>query len=107
MSNIAFIDTKVEQAYQKLETGRGDERKLFVFIQRAISDIVKDYTVGIPIAKKLIPKAYAKYNLNNLWKYDLPDGWRLLYTVSGNHVQIIAIVVEWLDHTNYERRFGY
>jgi hypothetical protein len=46
--------------------------------------------------------------MNNLWKYDLPDGWRLIYTLSTpNKIEILAIILEWFDHKNYERRFGY
>lgn len=57
--------------------------------------------------KKLIPKDYKKYGIDNLWKYDLPNGWRLMYSVANDEVKIISIVLEWLDHKNYEKRFGY
>jgi len=107
MSDIGFVDAKVKKAYLDLEHGRGDEKQLFTFITRAIHDIEKNHIVGDNIPKRLIPKYYAKHNLDNLWRYELPNGWRLLYTVLGNKVRIVSIIVEWLDHTNYERRFGY
>ena len=49
-----------------------------------------------------------KYGINNLWKYDLPRGWRLLYTVTAdNEVELISAILEWFDHKDYERKFGY
>jgi len=64
--------------------------------------------IGIAIPKRLIPKEYIRrYRIDNLWKYDLPKGWRLLYTVQGNNVNIVSIIVEWMDHKNYKRRFKY
>ncbi len=63
---------------------------------------------GIQIPKHLIPKEYTKkYDIKNLWKYNLPNAWRLLYSVEGNNVKIISIILEWLDHKKYERRSKY
>jgi len=54
--------------------------------------------------KKLIDK----YSLTNLWIYDLPNGWRLLYSVtSGGEIEIIAAVLDWMNHKDYERLFGF
>jgi hypothetical protein len=46
-------------------------------------------------------------NIDNLWKYDMPSAWRLLYSLKTEEIEIVAIILEWLDHKNYERRFGY
>ena len=40
-------------------------------------------------------------------KCNLPDGWRLVYTLAGNEIEIISILLEWFSHKEYERRFGY
>ena len=56
----------------------------------------------------MIPKEYKqRYGINNLWKYNLPNAWRLVYSITGNEVEIIAILLEWFDHKDYERRFKY
>jgi len=105
---IGFIDTKVKDAYYELKDGYSDEKQLFLLISQAIENIKKNHMIGIAIPKKLMPKEYIrKYGIDNLWKYDLPKGWRLLYTVQGNSVNIVSIIVEWMDHKNYERRFKY
>ncbi len=65
-------------------------------------------TVGYSPPKRLIPKHYIKrYGIDNLWKYDLPKGWRLLYSIAREEILIVAIILEWLSHPEYERRFGY
>ena len=56
----------------------------------------------------MIPTKYLKdYQIDNLWKYDLPNGWRLLYSIARDEVIIVSIIIEWIDHKKYERRFGY
>ena len=63
---------------------------------------------GIQIQKKLIPKEYiTKYEIDNLWKYNLPNAWRLIYTVANNKVTVLSIVLEWMTHKEYEKRFKY
>jgi hypothetical protein len=48
-----------------------------------------------------------KYKIDNLWKYDLPKAWRLLYSVARDEIIIISIILEWLPHKEYEKRFKY
>ena len=47
------------------------------------------------------------YGIKNLWKYNLPQGWRLLYSIVADENLIVSIVIEWLSHKDYERRFRY
>ena len=75
---------------------------------RAIHDLRQNAFAGIQVPKRLIPKEYIqKYKINNLWKYDLPKGWRLIYSVANGQVCILSIVLEWMSHKDYERRFKY
>ena len=52
-------------------------------------------------------KEYLRYKITNLWKYDLPKGWRLIYSIGREGVEILSIILEWMNHKNYERRFNY
>jgi Txe/YoeB family toxin of Txe-Axe toxin-antitoxin module len=106
---VVFGDRKVYAAYEKLkESDYADERELFRQIEEALDALKKDPFCGIEIPKKLIPREYARrYRVNNLWKYDLRGGWRLIYTNVSDEVKILAVVLEWFDHSNYEKRFGY
>lgn len=108
IKKIAFANESIRKAYFALTKGKFEDKRLAGFINRAISDLRRDPFCGIRVPSKLWPKEYMrKYTVDNLWKYDLPDGWRLIYTVHGNEVEIISILIEWMDHKNYERRFGY
>jgi len=79
---VAFGDKKTKKAFEELKKGIFESKKLFEFINRAIDDLKNDPTCGIRIPNKLIPKPYIqKYNVNNLWKYNLPDAWRLIYRI--------------------------
>jgi len=104
-SKVIFADEKIEKEFYKLD--ENDEIK--DYLKRAIRDIQINAYCGIQLPKRLIPKIYIqKYGINNLWKYDLPDGWRLIYSVTTpNKVEILAMILEWFDHPRYERRFHY
>lgn len=78
-------------------------------LERAFESLEEDAFIGIQIPKRLIPKEYVEKfgKLTNLWKYNLPGAWRLIYTIKNNKVSILSVVLEWMDHKTYERRFKY
>lgn len=104
---VAFQDKKLLKAYNSL--GASDEnKKLLDWINGAIEDLKKSPSCGIKIPKKLWPKEYLKkYKITNLWKYDLPNAWRLIYTLETDEIRIVSIVLEWFNHKIYERKFKY
>ena len=104
-SKIKFANEKVQKAFEKLKR---EDIKMHEILSRAFEDIEENVFCGIQIPKKLIPKDYVKkFKVKNLWKYNLPDAWRLIYSVEGKNLLIVSIVLEWLDHKTYERRFKY
>lgn len=107
-SSVYFGDEKLKACYEGLKESQVEDKMLHKWISRAIEDLEENAFCGIQIPKKLIPKIYIdKYKIDNLWKYDLPKGWRLIYSVANDGVCIISILLEWMDHKNYERRFNY
>ena len=107
-SKIQFADEKVKKAFFELENAKGDEKQLYEFLERAFNDIEENAFCGIQIPKKQIPKDYVKkYGIKNLWKYNLPNAWRLIYSIESNQILVLSIVLEWMDHKNYERKFNY
>ena len=104
-SKVVFIDKKLEASFNSLKENDPIKKS----IVRAIHDLRQNAFSGIQVPKRLIPKVYIqKYGINNLWKYDLPKGWRLLYTVTAdNEVELISAILEWFDHKNYEKRLKY
>lgn len=105
---VHFGDEKIKEAFEKLKNSKVEDQMLYKWIERAIKDLGENCFCGIQIPKRLFPKEYIqKYSVDNLWKYDLPKGWRLIYSVADGEVCIISIILEWMDHKEYERRFKY
>ena len=105
---VGFIDERTQKAFLELKSGRFEEKELASLIERAIKDLKENQLIGIAISRKLWPAEYVrKYSINNLRKYNLPNGWRLVYTLRGNEIEIVSIILEWFSHKDYERRFKY
>ncbi|MDG6249867.1 hypothetical protein [Methanocalculus sp.] len=107
--SIYFVDEKVREAFEALgDSRKAEDRQLAALLDRAIDRIAENAFCGVQVPKYLIPKEYHRnYGpLNNLWKYNLSRNWRLLYTVASDG-DTIAVIIEWMDHTEYDRRFGY
>ena len=47
------------------------------------------------------------YDANNLWKIDLSGAWRMVYTIRGGEVEIISLILDIINHKNYEKKFKY
>ena len=100
---VQFADKKVQESYERTE-----EKPLKDQLEKALCDIEKNPFCGIQIPKKLIPKEYIqKYKVKNIWKYNLPGAWRLTYSIEGGTAIVIAIILDWMDHKTYERKFKY
>ena len=105
---VTFATRKLEASFEILETGHFADKKLFAFFDRAIKDLKKEPLCGTNVQKRLWPKEYIKqYGITNLWKYDLPNGWRLIYTIKSDEVSIVSVILEWFDHKGYDKRFHY
>ena len=104
-SEVQFINENLKKAFEELNK---EDKKTYNFILRAFEDIENNAFCGIQIPKRLIPKEYIKkYDVKNLWKYNLPDAWRLIYSIKGRNLLVFSIILEWMDHKTYERKFGY
>jgi len=86
------------------------ERTIFNALNDKIKLIKDNHHYGDPISKKLIPKKYKlKYGVTNLFRVELPNFWRMLYTLTDgeNEIEIIAFILEIVDHKDYNKLFGY
>ena len=102
---VVFGDDKTEKAFNSL----GENDILKKSILKAIDKIKDNVFCGENIPKKQIPKEYIqKYGIDNLWWYPLPNAWRLVYSIMGsNTIKILAVIIDYYDHKNYERKFKY
>ncbi len=107
-SLVKFADDKARRVFLSLENGDARERELYRRLREALDNLEKNAFCGIQVPKRLIPKSYLrKYGVDNLWKLNLPAGWRLLYSIRRDETNVISVILEWLTHKKYERRFGY
>jgi hypothetical protein len=62
---------------------------------------------GDPIRKQLIPEDFKIMGIQNLYRAELSNFWRMLYTIEGNNVEIFLFVLSIVDHKEYNQLFGY
>lgn len=83
-------------------------------IKNAISDVIKllknDSIIGQHMVRQQIPKYYVKrHNVQILYRVELPQHWRLIYTLLTIHEgdKPSVLLLELMDHDQYNKRFGY
>ncbi len=109
----AIFSPEAEEIYKYLNkqapTSK-NERMILNSVNNKIELIKANFHYGDPIAKKLIPQEYkSKYGVTNLFRVELPNFWRMLYSlVDGEtEIEIIAFVLDLIDHKEYDKKFGY
>lgn len=108
INEVVFINEKLNENFEKIKKGKFEEKRLVKLIERAIVDLKEYPFCGIRVPRELTPKKYLEeYGIKNIWKYNLPNGWRLIYTISANEIRVVSIILEWFNHKEYERRFNY
>ncbi len=114
MKKIRVIfSPEAEEVYRYLNrSARGSktDRTILNALKKKIELIKANVHYGDPIAKKLIPKEYRqRYGITNLFRVELPVYWRMLYTLAdgSSEIEIIAFILDVMDHKAYDKRFGY
>ncbi len=109
---------EAQTAFQKLNKKVGEQRSkgirsskditLLESINRIFDIISTNPFYGENAKKDLIPKEYRqKYDADNLFIADLPDYWRMIYTLESDEIEIIAFVLDIIDHDDYNKKFGF
>ena len=95
-----------EIAGKQLSEGKenSEEIQLLNSIKQKVEFIKVNPFYGDNIPKNLIPK---EYNVQNLWRVELCNFWRMLYTIKGDQVEIICFIIDIMDHGKYNKKFGY
>jgi len=110
--DIKFSDEAKEvydELKEKASSSKADQMLLDAINQK-IEIIKSNVFYGQIVPKKLIPDEYKrKYSITTLLRVELPCFWRMLYTAgdSDSKIEIIAFIIEILDHKEYNKRFKY
>ena len=107
-----------EKAFNDLNKIVGEQRSkgitsskditLLNAINRLFDVIANNPFYGENAKKDLIPKEYRqKYDAGNLFIADLPDYWRMIYTLESDEIEIIAFVLDIIVHDEYNKKFKF
>ena len=114
MKNVRVIlspEAEEVYAYLNKEAEKSKvEHSIFNAVNKKMALIKSNIHYGVPIAKNLIPQEYKeKYGVTNLFRVELPNFWRMLYTLTNNdsNVEIIAFILDISNHETYNKKFGY
>lgn len=113
-----ILSEEADKVYTELNELVGEEVKkriqgsfhqtLLRSIKRASELLKKNPFAGNQIQKRLIPKNYIiKYDAENLWRLELPNRWRLTYTIKGDKLEVINFIIDIYNHKKYDKIFGY
>ncbi|AEH07129.1 hypothetical protein [Methanothermococcus okinawensis] len=94
--------------YLKNNLNYKQNNSLFNAINDKVKILKSNVHYGDAISKRLIPKEYINnYGISNLFRVELPQFWRMLYTITNYGINIIVVILDILDHKKYNKKFGY
>ncbi len=116
-SVIIKFDKEAYKEYQNLQEKVSEGKKsknkptyeqLLDSINHALKNVKANYKYGDLIPRKYISKAtMQRYGTSKIFRVELIGFWRLLYTIIGDEVEVIAFILEYMNHGKYNKIFGY
>ena len=102
------FDVQYNDLKQSARKGNGASVILLKKLDKALDKLKWNYKAGEHISKDQIPEFYKiNYGVENLWKLNIDPDYRLIYTIRGTELEVISVVLEYLDHNAYNKRFNY
>lgn len=103
-----FLKGQARDGYLELKKRNDKEAQSILNSIGRIKEILKENPqYGDPMAKRLIPRSLLRQGIRNLYRVELSNYWRMLYTIVGNEVEIFLFVLKIVDHKEYDKLFGY
>ncbi len=103
-----LLKDQARDSYLELKKRTDKESQSILNSIERIKTILKDNPqFGDPIAKRLIPKSLRDIGIQNLYRVELSNYWRMIYTIEGSKVEIFLFVLNIVDHKDYNKLFGY
>ena len=112
------LSEEANEVYEDLNKIVGEEKRNLVdssFHQtllrsiKRIKELLKNNPfAGDQIPRRQLPKKYIKeYEADNVWRIELANRWRLIYTITGNQIEIITFIMDIFNHKDYDKVFKY
>jgi len=103
-----ILRNQAKEAYLELKKRTDKQSQSILRSFERIKEILKSNPqYGDPIAKDLIPDEFKKEGITNLYRAELSNFWRMIYTIEGNQVEIFIFILTISDHPYYDKLFGY
>jgi len=103
-----FLKDNARKSFLKLKKKNDKESQSILSAFERIKNILKENPqFGDPLPKQLIPKEIKKQGIKNLYRVELSNYWRMIYTIEGNQLNILVFVLKIFDHKEYNKFFRY
>jgi hypothetical protein len=103
-----FLKGQAKEAYIELKKRQDKESQSILRSFERVKEVLKSNPqYGDPIAKEKIPRTLNELGVKNLYRVELSNYWRMLYTLEGDQVEIFLFVLNIVDHKEYNKLFGY
>jgi len=103
-----FLKGQAKETYLKLKSKNNKGSEIILNSFNRIKEILKQNPqYGQPINKKLIPKKILNLGITNLYRVELANFWRMLYTIEGNKIEILLFIINIVDHKEYNKLLNY
>ena len=103
-----FMIGQAKESYLLLKNQTDKESQSLLNSIERITEILKSNPqYGDTISKRLIPKSLITEGIQNLYRVELSNFWRMLYTIEGTKIEILVFVLKIMNHKEYDKLFGY
>ncbi len=103
-----LLKGQAKDSYIKLKKREDKESKSILKSVERVTNILKENPqFGDPIKKMLIPDELKKVGIQNIYRVELSNYWRMLYTLEGNEISIFLFVLKIFNHKEYNKFLGY
>ncbi len=105
----AYLNLKKVAAEERLKGIEDSENQRLLKSLKTKEELMKikpEYGDHIP-RKYLNKKIIEKYGTDSLWRIEIYDYWRAIYTLRGNKIEIFALILDIISHDDYNKVFNY
>ena len=103
-----FLREQAKESFIELKKRNDKESQSLVnSIERVIGILKQNPQFGEPLRKELIPENMKKEGIKNLYRVELSNYWRMLYTLEGTRIEVFAFILSIIDHPTYNKIFKY
>lgn len=103
-----LLKGQAKESYLELQQ-RTDKESQMIFksIEHLTAILKQNPQYGDPIKKDLIPKEFKRQGIQNLYRAELSQFWRVLYTIEGTQVEMLVFILSISDHKTYDKIMKY